>query len=186
VSATNLSDEQQRALDAFDAARDAFLPAFAQAPDEALAYVPAGDEYAVGTLLPHIRDTITHYLGVLGLIREAGFGPVDLSADPSRARREEQQHLDLVALRPTGADRARLLGELAAAHQSVHVAVSALDGAEYGRQAPVVFSAGTDAFPTSCRDIMGWITEHYDEHTAQVTTMIAGWWHARQRPSTPS
>jgi len=175
MSTTNLSDEQRNALDAFDAARDTFLAAFAVAPDEALAYVPAGDEYAVGTLLPHIRDAINRYLGTLGLIRDAGFGLVDLAADSTMAQLEAQQHLDLVALRPTGADRAQLLADLAAAHQRVLLAVSALDGAEYGRRVPVVYSAGTAPFLTSCRDIMRWITEHYDEHTAQVATMIAGW-----------
>src|SRR5579871_6916749 len=166
MSATNLSDDQRQALESFDVARDAFLAAFAQAPDEALAYVPAGDEYAVGTLLPHLRDTIDRYLGTLKLIRDAGFGPVDLAADPARAQREAQQHIGLVALRPTGADRARLLGELAAAHERVHSTVSALDEGDFGRQAPVIYSAGTEPFPTSCREIMGWITDHYDEHTA--------------------
>jgi hypothetical protein len=178
MSTTDLSDEQRKALDAFDAARDTFLAAFAQAPDAALAYIPAGDEYAVGTLLPHIRDTINRYLGILGLIRDAGFGPVDLAADSTRAQRETQRHADLVALRPDGADRARLLSDLAFAHENVHLAVSALGGAEYGHQAPVIYSAGTAPFPTSCQDIMRWITEHYDEHTAQVATMIAGWKNA--------
>lgn len=178
MSTTNLSGEQRNALDAFDVARDTFLAAFAVAPDEALAYIPVGDEYAVGTLLPHIRDTIDRYLGVLGLIRDAGFSLVDLAADSATAQREAQQHLDLVALRPTGADRAQLLTDLSAAHQRVLLVVSALDGAEFGRQAPVIYSAGTAPFPTSCRDIMRWITEHYDEHTAQVATMIAGWKNA--------
>ena len=175
MSTSDLSEGQRQALDAFDAARERFLAAFAQAPDEALAYIPEGDEYAIGTLLPHIRDTIDHYLGTLGLIREAGFGPVDLSSDPNTAQREAARHADLVALRPTVADRARLLGDLADAHRHVHEEVSALDGEDYDRQAPVVYSAGSEPFPTSCRDIMGWITAHYDEHTAQVTSMITGW-----------
>jgi hypothetical protein len=178
MSTTNLSDEQRTALDAFDAARDTFLAAFAIAPDEALAYLPAGDEYAVGTLLPHIRDTIDHYLGILELIRVAGFSRVDLTADTTTVQREAQQHLDLVALRPIGSRRAQLLADLAAAHQRVRPAVSALEGAEFERQAPVLYSADTAPFPTSCRDIMGWITDHYDEHTAQVATMIASWRNA--------
>ena len=33
---------------AFDAARDRFLAAFAEVPDEALTYLPEGDEFAIG------------------------------------------------------------------------------------------------------------------------------------------
>lgn len=175
MSTANLSDEQRQALNDFDAARDTFLAAFAQAPDEALEYVPVGDEYAVGTLLPHLCDPINRYLSILELIRSANFGPVDLAADPSRTVREAQRHIDLVAMHPTGADRARLVGDLAETHQRVHIAVTALNGESYVRQAPVIYTAGSDPFPTSCRDIMGWITDHYGEHTAQVGEMIDGW-----------
>ncbi|HKB46146.1 MAG TPA: DinB family protein, partial [Ktedonobacterales bacterium] len=127
MTASNLSSQQVAALTAFDAARDAFLAAFADVPDAALAYVPAGDEYAVGTLLPHLCDPINRYLDVLGLARNAGFGLVDLAADPMRAEREAQRHAQLAATRPTGADRARLLADLAFAHEQAHGAVAALD-----------------------------------------------------------
>ncbi len=175
MTASNLSSQQVAALTAFDAARDAFLAAFADVPDAALAYVPAGDEYAVGTLLPHLCDPINRYLDVLGLARNAGFGLVDLAADPMRAEREAQRHAQLAATRPTGADRARLLADLAFAHEQAHGAVAALDGATFLRQAPVIYSAGSEPSPTSCQDIMGWLTDHYDEHTTQVGTMLAGW-----------
>ena len=48
----------------FDAARDTFLAAFAQAPDEALPYTPAGEEYALGVLPIHLQDSMNHYLDV--------------------------------------------------------------------------------------------------------------------------
>jgi hypothetical protein len=175
MTASNLSSQQVEALTAFDTARDAFLTAFAGAPDAALAYVPPGDEYAVGTLLPHLCDTMHHYLGVLGLARDAGFARVDLAADPARAERDAQRHAELVAFRPTATERDHLLAEVAAAHQRVREAVEALDGATFLRQAPVSYSLGSEPYPTSCKDIMGWLTDHYDEHTAQVGTMLAGW-----------
>ena len=164
----------------FDAARDTFLAAFAQAPDGALAFVPVGDEYAVGTLLMHLCDPIARYLSVLDKIEAAGYGAIDLGADPAAQQAEAQLHQRLLAARPTGADRAPLLAELDAAHERVRQRMTPLDPATFARQAPVVYSLGTDPYPTSARDIMGWLTDHYDEHTAQVAKMLAEWQsHAR-------
>ena len=53
------SEQSQAAglLARFDTARDAFLAAFAEAPDDALPYTPAGEEYALGVLPPHLQDS---------------------------------------------------------------------------------------------------------------------------------
>src|SRR5690242_4578248 len=113
------SPEPARTLAAFDAARDTFLAAFAQTPDAALAYVPPGDEYALGALLQHLCDPIDRYLDVYDRIRRAGYGAVDLAADPEYATNEAARHAAVVAARPTGADRPRLLAALHDAHQRV-------------------------------------------------------------------
>lgn len=163
------------ALARFDAARDAFLAAFAQAPDAALAYVPEGDEYAVGTLVAHLADPMRRYLEVFALIQSADFGPVDFSADAERTAREARRHAELVAMRPTGTDRSHLLADMDAAHRDVHATLATLDDATYTRQAPVIYSTGAAPYPTSFEDILGWLTDHYDEHTTQVGELLARW-----------
>jgi hypothetical protein len=160
---------------AFDSARDAFLVAFEQAPDASLAYVPAGDEYAIGTLLPHLVGSMRGYLDVFARIQRTGFGPVDLSTDSERATSEQRHHAELVALRPTGAERQRLLGELRATHQQVCDKLSALDVPTFTRQAPVVYSLGATPYPTSYRDIMGWLIDHYHEHVTQLGDLLMRW-----------
>jgi hypothetical protein len=174
TTADSLTD-RTAALAAFDAAREAFLAAFAQAPDEALTYVPEGDEYAIGTLLAHLVDPMERYMDVFARTRRADFGPVDFAADTERAARESRRHAELVAMQPTGADRPRLLAELEAAHQQVRGTVGALEEATFTRQAPVIYSAGSEPYPTSCRDIMGWLIDHYDEHITQVGDLLARW-----------
>lgn len=164
------------ALAAFDTARDRFLVAFAQAPDEALAFVPPGDEYAVGVLVPHLVDPMERYMNQFRRILQANFGPLDFSTDTERLAREAQHHAELAAMRPTGADRPRLLAEMEAAHQQVRHTVGQLEDATFTRQAPVIYAGGSEPYPTSCRDIMGWLIDHYDEHTTQVADLLTSWW----------
>ena len=180
-----MSDQSQQqvpgrlgTLSIFDQTRDAFLGAFAQAPDEALSYVPPGDEYALGVLPIHLQDSMHHYMGVLDRTITSGFALVDLSAGPegaARAQDEARRHAFLVAQRPTGANRAGMLADLERVHQQVRTRVAALDDATFDRQAPVIYSAGTDPYPTSCRDIMGWLTDHYRDHTDQAQAILAQW-----------
>src|SRR5262249_46579468 len=66
VTGSSASVTQQ--LTTFDEARDHFLTAFAQAPDEALPFVPPGDEYAIGVLPIHLLDPITRYMTVFDQI----------------------------------------------------------------------------------------------------------------------
>ena len=159
----------------FDAARDSFLTAFAQAPDEALPYTPAGEEYALGILPLHLQDSMNHYLDVYNRMTAANFGPVNLGADPALAQREAAQHQRLVTTKPTGANRAALLDDLNATHRRVTERFSALDDATVTRQANVIYSPGTAPYPTSVADILGWLTDHYDEHIAQTAQLLERW-----------
>lgn len=169
------ASDRATARAAFDAARDGFLAAFAQAPDESLAYVPQGDEYAIGTLVPHLVEVMERYLDVFARIRQAGFAALDLAADGQYETQMARAHTQLAALRPTGADRARLLSDLQATHQHVCETLGALDETTYARQAPVIYSAGSEPFPTSFRDIMGWLIDHYHEHITQIGELLARW-----------
>ena len=169
------SSDRAAALAAFDQARDAYLAAFSQAPDEALAYVPAGEEYTLGVLTLHLCDPIERYLYTFECIRAANFGLVDLASDAEHQAREASRHAERVAARPTGADRPALLRALDEAHQRVHATAAALDGDSFTRQAPVIYSAGAAPYPTSFRDILGWLTDHYHEHTTQVAELLDRW-----------
>lgn len=159
----------------FDAARDTFLAAFAQAPDEALHYTPAGEDYALGVLPQHLQDSMNHYLDVYQRMAAANYGPVDLGADPTHAAWEAEQHRRLTVSKPTGADRAAMLADLHATHRRLTERFSALDDPSVMRKADVVYSSGTDPYPTSVADIFGWLTDHYDEHVAQTAQLIARW-----------
>ncbi|HEU4784244.1 MAG TPA: DinB family protein [Ktedonobacterales bacterium] len=159
----------------FDAARDGFLAAFTQASDEALPYTPAGEEYALGVLPLHLQDSMNHYLEVYDRMAEANFGPVDLGADLEMVANAAELHQRLLTTKPTGADRPALLDDLNATHRRVTERFSALDDASVTRQVAVVYSPGTDPYPTSVATIFDWLTDHYDEHIAQTTQLIERW-----------
>jgi hypothetical protein len=169
------AETQRLALAAFDRAYEAFLRAFAQVPDKALSYLPPGDEYALGVLPIHLIHPIQRYMAVLDRIEAVGFGSVDLSATPAYEAKQAQQHSELVAHRPTPAERAALLADLDAAHRAGRQRLAALDPVTFERAAPVIYTAGSDPYPTSAHAISGWLADHYDEHTTQTQQMLAQW-----------
>jgi hypothetical protein len=168
-------DERAAALAAFDAARDRFLAAFAQAPDVALPFVPVGEEYAVGVLPVHLQDPIRHYLAVYDMIEALDFGPLDLTGTAEAYAISPERHAQTAALRPTGAVRPGMLASLASDHERVRARLATLDEATFLRSAPVVYPPGSDPYPTAFRDILGWLTDHYDEHTTQVGELLTAW-----------
>jgi DinB superfamily len=172
------ASESATALAAFDQARDVFLAAFAQAPDEALPYVPPGDEYALGILPVHLQDPIHDYMDLFERIVRTDFASFDMSADADAAEKAEasaRHHRALAEQRPTGDDRAEMLADLARAHESVRARFAPLDDATFTRQAQVVFAGGGAPYPTSARIVVGWMTDHYDEHTQQVGELLTRW-----------
>jgi hypothetical protein len=168
-------DERAAALATFDAARDRFVVAFAHAPDAALPFVPEGEEYALGVLPMHLQDPMHRYMAVFDRIQAADYGSVDLRSTPLEPPVPLERHAQIVASRPTGAERTELLSDLDADHEHVRSRVMALDSASFLRSAPVVYGPGSDPYPTAMRDIMGWLTDHYDEHTAQVAELLTAW-----------
>jgi DinB superfamily len=173
--ATDSSASVNQQLKTFDEARDRFLAAFAQAPDEALPFVPPGDEYAIGVLPIHLLDPIRRYMTVFEQLAANDFGLVDRAGDAAALAWEAERHAHSAATHPTGAERAGMLRDLAAAHQGVLDRFSALDTATFTRQGPVIYPGSLDPYPTSAQDILGWLTDHYDEHTAQVGQLLDQW-----------
>jgi hypothetical protein len=85
--------------------------------------------------------------------------------------------------RPGAAERPAILHELATSHQEAHSRFSAVDAAAFERRAEVIYTAGTAPYPTSARDMLGWLTDHYDEHIAQTRQMLAEWKGLQQHSS---
>lgn len=166
---------RESALLALDRAYAAFLEAFHEVPDEALSFVPEGEEYALGILPEHLCDPLWGYSSQLDAMLRAGFAPLDLSADRIRAAADAQRHTALAVWRPGPAERAEMLARLATAHRHARSRLAALDDATFVRSAPVVYAAGAEPLPTSAHDIAGWLVAHYDEHTAQTRSLLERW-----------
>lgn len=163
------------ALASFEQAYAAFLAAFDQAPDAALSYVPPGDAYALGILPLHLQDQIRDYMGLLQRMLADNFAPIDLGQDTERETTSANRYAYLAEQRPTGADRAGMLAELASVHREAQARLVSLDEATATRTAAVIYSAGTPPYPTSARAILGWLQDHYQEHAKQTQDMLAQW-----------
>jgi len=179
MSDVSITPTRAAMLAAFDEAYTAFLLAFRAVPDDALPYVPQGDEYALGALPIHLQDPLHNYIAQLDRMLASDFASLDLNAHGAHVATLKQQHLRLVAERPTGTDRRRILAELELAHQQARHRLGALDDTTFRRTAPVIYTEGAAPFPTSAADISGWLTDHYHEHEAQAQAILADW-QARQ------
>jgi hypothetical protein len=161
--------DQAAVLAAFDAARDAFLAAFAAVPDAALSYLPAGEEYALGALVLHLQGPLILYTGLLDRLAPAPTGLVDYR---DSAAAYDAARASWIAARPDGGDRAGLLAGLRAAHQACRDRLAGFDEAGFDAAAPVLFPGSETPYPTSPRAVAGWVTDHYQEHIAQVGAMV--------------
>ena len=163
--------EQAAVLADFEAARGEWEAAFAKVPDEALGYLKAGDDYALGGLQVHVNWVLKHYSRVLEGILARGFervDPQDRPGDAETAGRRAKTGL-------TAGERRKALSEMARRHSAVVSAVSRLPAEGWSRKAPVVYSQGQDPFPTSAEDIVGWLREHYREHVEQSAQLVSDW-----------
>ena len=151
----------------FDAAASGFFDAFGRVPDEALAFRPEGDDYALSGLLIHVAGSLEFYAYALSLIADADFGPVTASGAPSPA------DVALTGDGITANARAATLERVRAAHAAVVTQVRRIRDTD--RKAPVRFGEAADPLPTSASDIVGWVREHYREHIAHIDELLAKW-----------
>ncbi len=169
--------ERTEALADFDTALAEWATAFAQVPDAALTYLKPGDDYALGGLQVHVNWVLEHYHRILDAIMAADFGavgPQDPAGAEEAARRNARQGL-------IAQERQPALDAMQGHHADVRHKVSGLDGAEWGRKAPVVYGEGQDPYPTSPEDIVGWLADHYREHVGQCGDLVAEWETATPR-----
>ncbi|HLW01853.1 MAG TPA: DinB family protein [Ktedonobacterales bacterium] len=175
-------ETQQQALMTFGQTYEAFLAVFREVPDEALSFFPEGDEYTLGVLPLHLQDSLQNYAGLLKQMLATQFAQIDLGRDAKREENQASRHQFLVAQRPGAADRPAILHELATSHQEAHSRFASVDEATFERRAEVIYSAGTAPYPTSARDMLGWLADHYNEHIAQTQKMLAQWKDLQRSP----
>jgi hypothetical protein len=153
----------------FDTAREAFEEALRRAPDAALRYKPAGEDYALGGLVVHVTDVLRRYARVIDGLREHQFGafvtPDHVTPAEDGAR---------IAEGFGGEARGPVVEEMRAAHTALLDAVLLSGEADFTRKAAVTYGSG-DPFPTSPSDVMGWVADHYREHTQQIGDLVTAW-----------
>ena len=157
-------------LERFDAAGAAYRSALAEAPAEALGQRRPGDGYTLGGLAHHVNAVLQHYLGAAEAMLAAG--QAETAAPDSSAFFAEADVR--AALTPDGAERNAALGRTAELHDAVRRLLAGLDAGDWGRPTPVRFGRG-DPYPTRPADVLGWLTDHYAEHSAQVASLLADW-----------
>jgi DinB superfamily len=162
---------KDEALADFHKARAEWESALAHVPDEALAYLKPGDDYALGGLQVHVNWVLVHYRRVLDALIAGGFAPL-APLDPP-AEHEEVNKQAKAGLTADG--RRKALAEMAALHEAVLEAAGRLSEESWSRKASVVYSAGQDPYATSPEDIVGWLSGHYREHVEQCPELVASW-----------
>ena len=163
--------DREPALADFEGARKEWEAAFADVPDEALTYLKAGDDYALGGLQVHVNWVLVHYRRVLDGIVANGLTSLDPQDKPAEA--EAANRKAKVGL--SDGERAGSLDEMERLHSAVLAAAGGMSEADWSRKAPVIYGAGQDPYETSAQDIIGWLTDHYREHIQQSADLVAEW-----------
>ena len=166
--------DRETALANFDHARDDFVRAFAQVPDKALNYKPEGDDYSIGDLLPHVLNQINMYTVVLEVMDGLGWGLAHPFEGESR-RMMGNFAAQMQALYAGGEGRDAIVEELEQAHDRLASRLREMANLEYSQKALVLFPSSDDPYPTSAADLLAWLTDHYNEHIAQVWQLLEAW-----------
>ena len=123
--------------------RDEFERSYQSVPDEALRYVPAGDDYTLGGLVVHVADTFIHYGHVLDVMKEAGYKEVRVvdPVDDAKRRRD-----DMVREGFPGAERSAVFADMHRAHEAFASKLSAIPDAEMMIMGPRMVLSAFDSF----------------------------------------
>lgn len=169
--------DRDTALKQFEDGRAAFVGAYAGVPDEALAFLKPGEDYALGGLVIHAVAVLEHYRLVLAAILDAEFGEVRPEDPPGFW--EQQGRRARAGLQPD--ERAAAFGELDRQHEGFVGTVASLPPGDWDRKAAVWFPSAAEALPTSPGDVWGWLNDHYLEHVRQVEDLHREWVISRTR-----
>jgi len=166
-----MTDARNTRLTEFDQAHDAFRAVIERAPEGSLGYLKPGDNYARGGLVHHVNATLEHYLGVLESIVAGGFRETQPADRPGL-----QETANAMAREGLGpGERDAALADTARLHRDVAGRVAALAPEDFERTAQVRFEPGAEPYPTSAAAILGWLTDHYQEHVPQAEQLLSSW-----------
>jgi len=169
--------DREARLANFSRGRDEFEQLYRTVPDDALSYIPEGEDYALGGLAVHVTDALYHYAHVLDVMKQANYGEVRAIDPVDDAKRSRDS---MVAAGFPGSDRSAVFGEMRAAHDAVASRLSALPADEFGKPAPVLYGAESqEPYVTRASDVLGWVVDHYQDHIKQVAELLARWRQTR-------
>jgi hypothetical protein len=164
------ADTSEAVLAEFQRHRQDFEEAVRRAPDAALRYRSDGEDYALGGLVVHVTDVLKHYTRVLETIHATDW-------QAGRAPDHQTSAEDAAVIRAgfSGERRAQVVGDMQAAHDAFVESVRAEPADWFERQASVTYAGSTEPHPTSPSDVVGWLRDHYIEHTRQVAELVSDW-----------
>ncbi len=167
---------REGAIARFEESRAGFRRSVELAPPESLHHLPAGDDYALGGLVYHVNAVLEHYRIVLQTMIDGGFTEV-APVDPPGLF-EEANARARAGLGPE--ELAHQLAVMDERHGSVLSQVARVPEADWGRQAPVRYQPGDEPLPTSCDNVLDWLSGHYYEHVPHLEQLLESW-RAAQR-----
>jgi hypothetical protein len=165
-----LANTRDEALTEFDAARLEFEESIRRAPDAALRFKPPGEDYALGGLVVHVAQVLRKYARVLDTILAA-----DWQACAEPKSEDTAEEATLIHEGFPGPQRVAVLEDMRASHSAFVDALRNTPEGAFARKAPVTYGGSREAYPTSPSDVLGWVQDHYKEHTQQVGDLIAAW-----------
>jgi DinB superfamily len=171
----NETSSRAVALADFDRARVDFEAALRRAPDAALRFKPDGEDYTVGGLVVHVTDVLRRYAGVLESLCQTNFTPF-------RAPEHETPAEDAALIHEgfDGSARGPVVEQMRSAHAELVDAARQVPESDFTREAAVTYGNAPEPYPTSINHVIGWVLDHYKEHTQQVDDLISVWAQARR------
>jgi DinB superfamily len=177
MSDSEQTKDRESTLAEFGRKMEEYAHTYDSVPDDALTYVPEGEDYTLGGLAVHVTDVLLHYGNVLDVMKGAGGQQVRAVDPEDEAKRQRDE---LIHNGFGGGDKQRVFREMRAAHQDVEQRVRTLPVAEYGQKVGVLYGADAqDPYPTDAGDVLGWLIDHYQEHIDQVAELMGKWRAAR-------
>jgi len=160
--------DSAQVLAEFDRSRDDFEASLRRAPDAALRFKPEGDDYTVGGLVVHVTDVLRRYARLIDELRARGFEPFKAPDYETPAEDEE-----LIRTGFVGPARGPHIEEMRSAHAALRDAAQTVPASDFTREASVTF--GDAPYPTSVNHVIGWVVDHYKEHTQQIDDLVSTW-----------
>ena len=157
-------------LQAFERARDDFEAALRSAPDAALRFKAPGEDYTLGGLVVHVSDVLRRYALVVDALRASDFEAF-VAPEHTTPMEDDAQ----IRNGFDGAARASVINDMRSAHNALVDAIGNTPEADFRRQAPVRYGASSEPYPNAYADVVGWVADHYREHTQHVGDLVAAW-----------